>query len=348
MQDGYGRKIEYLRVSVTDRCNLRCVYCMPAEGVPSVPHEEILTYDEICRFCGIAAGLGISRIKLTGGEPLVRKNLHVLVKKLKETPGVEQVTLTTNGILLRDQLAGLTAAGLDAVNISLDTLDEEKYTLVTRGGRLADAAQGIEAALASPGLPVKINCVPLQDGSDEDIVRLAELAGEHPLEVRFIEMMPIGMGKEFQGRGANEIKKLLESRFGKSLPCGKTLGNGPARYVEFQGFQGRIGFISALTHKFCRTCNRLRLTPEGMLKPCLQYGDGFDIKKLLRNGASDEQIAETVRAAVLDKPACHQFERENDPACRENRSAQEGRTMESREAEKSRILEEREMSRIGG
>lgn len=332
MRDGFGRQIEYIRVSVTDRCNLRCIYCMPREGVPSVPHREILTFDEICRLCRAAAGLGISRVKLTGGEPLVRKGVEVLVKELKRLPGIEQVTLTTNGTLLRDQLEGLTAAGLDAVNISLDTLDRERYSQVTRGGRLEDAEAGIQAALACPGLPVKINCVPLGGGEEEDVIRLAELARTYPLDVRFIEMMPIGLGKQFTGSKGSQIKGLLESRFGQASPYGKPLGNGPAEYVIFPGFQGRIGFISALTHKFCRTCNRLRLTSEGILKPCLQYGNGIDVKALLRSGAPDKKIAEAVRNAILSKPACHQFSEED-------RGSQK---------EQEHMLEEREMYRIGG
>ena len=207
MLDRFGREIEYIRVSVTDRCNLRCTYCMPEEGVPPVPHAEILTFDEIERFCRIAAGLGISRIKLTGGEPLVRRGLPVLIGKLKRIPGVKQVTLTTNGTLLKEQIGSLTAAGLDAVNISLDTLDEERYRQVTRGGILDHVLEGLDAALAYPGLPVKINCVPLEDGTEEDLLRLAGLAEDRPVDVRFIEMMPIGYGRKFQNPGEKMVRE---------------------------------------------------------------------------------------------------------------------------------------------
>ena len=347
MQDRFGRKIEYIRVSVTDRCNLRCIYCMPQEGVTSVSHAEILTFDEIERFCRIAAGMGITRIKLTGGEPLVRRGLPVLAGKLKQIHEVEHVTLTTNGTLLKEQLPELTVNGLDAVNISLDTLNEEQYRRMTRGGKLEQVLEGIEAALACPGLPVKINCVPLRDGSSEDVLRLAELARDCAVDVRFIEMMPIGLGRAFAGKSTREIKILLERKFGKSQPYEQPLGNGPAEYVQFPGFRGRIGFISALTHKFCHTCNRLRLTSEGMLKPCLQYGDGTDIKALLRGGAGDEEIAEAIRQAVYKKPACHQFGeggqlgedgRESGSPAKEDR---EGR-------EENDLFEEREMFRIGG
>ena len=340
MEDRFGRKIEYVRVSVTDRCNLRCIYCMPKDGVASVPHGEILTFDEIERFCRAAAELGISTVKLTGGEPLVRRDLPVLVGKLKQTAGVEQVTLTTNGTLLKEQIQELAAAGLDAVNISLDTLDEDRYRQITRGGSLQRALEGIDAALACPGLPVKINCVPLKDASDEDLLQLAELSKDCSLDVRFIEMMPIGLGKLSAGRSGAAVKAALEERYGAAQPYEKRLGNGPAEYVKFPGFRGRIGFIRAVSHKFCCTCNRIRLTPEGMLKPCLQYGGGTDIKALLRGGAPDAQIAGAIREAVMNKPACHRFgeagagQAENGPAyggCAENIK-----------------LEEKEMNRIGG
>ncbi len=332
MQDQFGRKIEYIRVSVTDRCNLRCIYCMPQEGVPAVPHSEILTFDEIERFCRIAAGLGISRIKLTGGEPLVRRGLPFLLGKLKQIPGVEQVTLTTNGTLLKEQIRDLTANGLDAVNISLDTLDAQRYHQVTRVGSLDKALEGLDAALRCPGLPVKINCVPLEDGTDDDLLRLAGLARKYPVDVRFIELMPFGPGKESAGRSNTDIKEILERQFGSSQPYEKLLGNGPAEYVLFPGFRGRVGFISALSHKFCSTCNRLRLTSEGMLKPCLQYGTATDIKALLRGGASDKQIQEAVIQTVLSKPACHHFSEEDN----EDENGEGGQR------------ENREMSRIGG
>lgn len=343
MLDRFGREIEYIRVSVTDRCNLRCTYCMPEEGVPPVPHAEILTFDEIERFCRIAAGLGISRIKLTGGEPLVRRGLPVLIGKLKRIPEVKQVTLTTNGTLLKEQIGSLTAAGLDAVNISLDTLDEERYRQVTRGGILDHVLEGLDAALAYPGLPVKINCVPLKDGTEEDLLRLAGLAEDRPVDVRFIEMMPIGSGKESAGKSGKDIREMLERRFGQPEPYEKPLGNGPAEYVQFAGFQGRIGFISAISHKFCRTCNRLRLTAEGLLKPCLQYGDGADIKTLIRGGGTDAQIEDAVSQSVLSKPACHRFGETDAGRSRrpEDGAANDGGT-------DSPGFEERGMSRIGG
>ena len=299
MIDQYGRTIEYLRISVTDRCNLRCVYCMPEEGIEQLPHEQILTFDEIERVCRISTELGISKIKLTGGEPLVRKGLPDLLGKIKRISGIEQVTLTTNGILLKNQLDELMRQGLDAVNISIDTLDETCYHTVTRCGELNQALEGLQAALEYPNLRVKLNCVPMNQ-SEEEYIQMAEYAKEHPVEVRFIEMMPIGMGKACQGKSRDELLELLEKALGNAEPYEKHLGNGPAEYVSFSGFQGRIGFISAVSHKFCDSCNRIRLTAEGYLKLCLQYESGIDLRKLLRSGATDEELKEAMRQAIAN------------------------------------------------
>ena len=348
MIDQFGRNVDYMRVSVTDRCNLRCVYCMPAEGVASVPHEQILTFDEIARICGIGAELGIRRIKLTGGEPLVRRDLPELVGMLKGITGIEQVTLTTNGTLLKEQINGLVSCGLDAVNISIDTLDPERYREVTPGGSVEKALEGLDAAAAVPGLSVKVNCVPLKatgsnlTGSngteeDEEYIRLALLAKEGKADVRFIEMMPIGLGKHFAGRGGDEILGILEKVYGKAESCTGRLGNGPAEYVQFPGFRRRIGFISAVSHQFCGRCNRVRLTSEGYLKPCLQYESGTDLKTLLRGGAGDPEIKAAMEKAFYEKPAHHQFGVNGQPG--EN---SQGKSC----AEET--LETKEMSRIGG
>lgn len=307
MKDRYGRSIEYMRVSVTDRCNIRCVYCMPANGVQWVDHTEILTFEEIARICRIGSELGISRIKLTGGEPLVRNNLAGLVRMLKETAGIEQVTLTTNGILLKDQIDDLVAAGVNAINISMDTLDEDYYRKVTRIGELSRVLEGIDAALSYSNVKVKINCVPMKETKSEEYIRLAGLAKEKPVEVRFIEMMPVGLGKEFAGIDSEEMTEILEAAYGKAEKYTKKLGNGPASYIQFDGFCGRIGFISAVSHQFCDTCNRIRLTSGGLLKPCLQYGTAADLKKLLRNGAADDEIRAQMEKTIMNKPAHHCF-----------------------------------------
>ena len=306
MIDKYGREIDYLRISLTDRCNLRCIYCMPEEGVKSLSHAEILTYDEILRICRCAADLGIRKIKLTGGEPLVRKGCASLAKQIKAIPGIEKVTLTTNGILLAEQLDALLDAGIDAINISLDTLDPELFKKVARRDGLEKVFEGIEAALAHPGLSLKINSVPVIK-EKENFIGIAGLAQKYPIHVRFIEMMPIGYGKEFRFRGEDEICSILESAYGKMTPVIEHYGNGPCHYYEIEGFQGKIGFISAMTHKFCSQCNRVRMTAEGYLKACLQYQTGISLKALMRNGCTDEELTEAIRKVIWEKPGEHHF-----------------------------------------
>ncbi|MCF2569628.1 GTP 3',8-cyclase MoaA [Mediterraneibacter glycyrrhizinilyticus] len=334
MRDQFGRNIDYMRVSVTDRCNLRCIYCMPEEGVPCVSHSDILTFDEIRRICGIGAELGISRIKLTGGEPLVRRGLPGLLGMLKKIPGIEQVTLTTNGILLKDNINELVSNGLDAVNISIDTLDPEYYHKITRRGGIEEVLSGLDAALSYPALKVKVNCVPLKGMPEETYVQLASLAKDRDVDVRFIEMMPIGLGKEYFGVSGQEIYNILKERFGEAERCNGKFGNGPAVYVQFSGFQGKIGFIDAVTHKFCSTCNRVRLTSEGRLKLCLQYETGIDMRKLLRSGADDEVIKQEMRRVIYEKPACHHFA--------------DGRPDTPASLSGDEKLETRDMSQIGG
>lgn len=334
MRDQFGRNIDYMRVSVTDRCNLRCIYCMPEEGVPCVSHSDILTFDEIRRICGIGAELGISRIKLTGGEPLVRRGLPGLLGMLKKIPGIEQVTLTTNGILLKDNINELVSNGLDAVNISIDTLDPEYYHKITRRGGIEEVLSGLDAALSYPALKVKVNCVPLKGMPEETYVQLASLAKDRDVDVRFIEMMPIGLGKEYCGVSGQEIYNILKERFGEAERCNGKFGNGPAVYVQFSGFQGKIGFIDAVTHKFCSTCNRVRLTSEGRLKLCLQYETGIDMRSLLRNGADDEVIRQEMRRVIYEKPACHHFA--------------DGRPDTPASLSGDEKLETRDMSQIGG
>lgn len=328
MTDQYGRSINYMRISVTDRCNLRCVYCMPAEGVEQISHSEILTYQEITRIARIAAGLGITRIKLTGGEPLVRRELHSLVSMLTALDQVEEVTLTTNGILLGEQIAQLAAAGIQAVNVSLDTLDREQYRAITRRDGLEKVLASLEKMKEFPQIRVKLNCVPLAGDSQEQWCSLAKLAKDREIDVRFIEMMPVGLGKNFPLCSQEEVLRSLRDTFGSEKKADSReapAGNGPASYVTFEGFRGRIGFISSLSHKFCGECNRVRLSAEGFLKPCLQYAEGTDLRRLLRQGASDQEIRSAIRQTVWEKPACHQF----------GRAAEEG-------------TEQKNMNRIGG
>lgn len=306
MKDKYGRDIDYVRISITDRCNLRCIYCMPEEGIPQLSHEEILTYDEIYRICCCMADLGIRKVKLTGGEPMVRKNCAELVRMLKEIPGIEKVTLTTNGVLLSDQIDDMARAGIDAINVSLDTLDPEIFSKITRRQHLDDVLKGLDAALCYPQIVLKINCVPLLD-NESNLIEIASLAKKHPLHVRFIEMMPIGYGKQYTFLGEESIVKILEKTYGPMQPIKEHYGNGPSHYYEIEGFQGKIGFISAMTHKFCHQCNRIRMTADGYLKACLQYQVGRDLKRLLRHGCTNDELKHVITQVIWNKPTSHNF-----------------------------------------
>lgn len=271
MIDRCGRNIDYLRISVTDRCNLRCIYCMPEEGVQHVERSLILQEEEILRICRVMAELGIRKIKLTGGEPLVRPRMPQLVEKLKNMPGIEKVTLTTNGVLLKDQMSDFARAGLDGLNISLDTLDEVCSRRITRRDELDRTLEGISEALKYPEISLKINCVPL------------------------------GIPEE-------ELLRILREKLPRFSPyVGEPLGNGPCHYYDVDGFSGKIGFISAVSHKFCGECNRIRLTSQGFLKTCLQYAAGRDLREVIRGGGSDEVLKAVILEALAEKPDGHAF-----------------------------------------
>ncbi len=306
MLDGLGRSIDYLRVSITDRCNLRCVYCMPCEGVEWVDHSAVLSYEELIRLCRLFAELGVTRVRLTGGEPLVRRDLDRIVRGIRAIPGIRAVTLTTNGVLLSEQLPGLLDAGLSGVNLSLDTLDRDQFQAITRRDMLPAALAGLNAALAAPGLNVKLNCVPMGD-NDAQLAPLAALARDHDMAVRFIELMPIGLGSSLPRRTEAQVLEILEAAYGPARPTGWAGGAGPGRYVTFEGFRGRVGFISAMTHQFCDQCNRVRLTATGFLKTCLQYEAGVDLKSLLAGGVDDGALRAAMEDAVRRKPAAHHF-----------------------------------------
>lgn len=307
MIDRCGRNIDYLRISVTDRCNLRCIYCMPEEGVQHVERSLILQEEEILRICRVMAELGIRKIKLTGGEPLVRPRMPQLVEKLKNMPGIEKVTLTTNGVLLKDQMSDFARAGLDGLNISLDTLDEACSRRITRRDELGRTLEGISEAMKYPEISLKINCVPLGI-PEQDLCRVAFFARDHRVHVRFIEMMPIGMGKEFHGVSEEELLRILGEKLPRFSPyVGEPLGNGPCHYYDVDGFSGKIGFISAVSHKFCGKCNRIRLTSQGFLKTCLQYAAGRDLREVIRSGGSDEVLKAVILEALAEKPDGHAF-----------------------------------------
>ena len=305
MRDAYGRNIHYMRVSVTDKCNLRCRYCMP-EGVDILPMSELLSFEEIVALCRQASLLGINRIKITGGEPLVRRNVTSLLPMIKDIPGIEQVTMTTNGILLTTYLPRLLEAGLDAVNISLDTLDEDKYRTITGKDRLADVLSGMDQAVAA-GIPVKINVVLMHGINDKDWTDLIMLAREKPIDVRFIEMMPIGAGSGFEPVSNTSLLAEMKSSYPDMEADESIHGNGPAVYYHIPGFRGSIGFISAMHGKFCGSCNRIRMSATGELKPCLCYDDAVNIREILRE-KGEEAAGEAMRQAIRQKPKAHCFE----------------------------------------
>ncbi len=346
MKDKTGREIDYLRISITDRCNLRCIYCMPPQGVPYVPHEEILRYDEILEITKICAELGIANIKITGGEPLLRKNAAELIAEIKRISEIKKVTLTTNGVLLGENLSRLAAAGLDGVNISLDTLDRKKYAELTGQDYLPKVLASIDKAASEKELKVKINTVLMGGFNDEEISELAQFAADSPIDVRFIEMMPLGLGAGFLGTISDEVMKKLTRRFGTPKPVKEKLGSGPAEYVHFDRFCGNIGFISPMSHKFCGNCNRVRLTARGMLKPCLQYAQGLDLKEILRSGnaGSDKKREDVLRNAIAacieSKPKEHCFG--------EDTAQNKTQDKTHEKAQENSLLERQFMSGIGG
>ena len=319
MFDSKGRNIHYLRLSVTDLCNLRCRYCMP-DGVEKLEREAVLTYEEFLRLAALFAQCGIDTVRVTGGEPLVRKDVDQLVAGLKAIPGIHKVTLTTNGILLARQLPALLSAGLDSVNISLDTLRPEVFQRITARDGFSHVMEGLRAALDS-GIPVKLNCVPQAGVNEGELEDLAALAEAHPLQVRFIEMMPIGYGAAMPCISGPELLARFRRRWPELAPlpgaaCA-ALGDGPAVYYTVPGWKGDIGFIAAVHGKFCASCNRVRLTSQGFLRPCLASEAGCDLKALLRSGASDEELLTAIRTTIWEKPQEHHFELKQDiPATR--------------------------------
>ena len=318
MFDRYQREIHYLRLSVTDLCNLRCRYCMP-DGVEKLEREAVLTYEEFLRLAALFARCGIDTVRVTGGEPLVRKNVAQLVAGLKETPGIRRVTLTTNAVLLAEQLPALLDAGLDSVNISLDTLRPEVFRQITARDDFAAVQAGLQAALQS-GLPVKLNCVPQAGVNEGELEALAALAQNNALQVRFIEMMPIGYGAAMPCISGPELRARFARRWPELAPLSAAqehaLGDGPAVYYTVPGWQGSIGFIAAVHGKFCASCNRVRLTSQGFLRPCLASETGCDLRALLRSGADDAQLLAAIRETIWAKPREHHFNDSSMPATR--------------------------------
>jgi cyclic pyranopterin phosphate synthase len=373
LTDSFNRPIDYLRISVTDRCNFRCVYCMPEAGASVAPREDLLTFEEIERLTVIASGLGVSKIRLTGGEPLVRRDITSLVRMIGRLPGIRDLSMTTNGFLLTRYAAEMAEHGLRRVNISLDTLRADRFAHIARRGRLEDVLAGIDAALAAGLSPIKLNCVVMRGWNDDEVVDFAQMTAERPFDIRFIELMPIHwsdgsdsltaspLGAFFpagriSGNGralklfANpelpsfrstfrleplrpagerldaaamrrafvptaETRARIEERFGRIEPA-DVVANGPARSFRVPGAVGTVSFISQLTRDLCARCNRLRLTADGQLRPCLMADGEVDLRSALRSGVDDEGIACLFRLAVLHKPREHRLAEGLAPSCR--------------------------------
>jgi len=307
--DAYSRKIDYLRISVTDRCNLRCVYCMPPEGIPLVGSSDILRYEELLRVARIAASHGVTKIRITGGEPLVRKGIAEFLKELSSIPGVDDLSVTTNGVLLKDYARRLKDAGLKRVNVSLDSLKRDRFMKMTRGDNLGDVLDGLKEAEAVGLVPVKVNMVVIKGFNDDEITDFAKISIERPYHIRFIEYMPFNSSEGWQRDkclSAREIKDIIEKALGELVPVtDRKWGAGPARRFRLQGARGEIGLISPVSEHFCGECNRLRLTADGKLRTCLFSDNEIDIRKALRDGSGDDAIEALLFRAVDEKPMKH-------------------------------------------
>lgn len=306
LKDNYQRTIDYLRISITDRCNLRCIYCMPSGGLIPIEHKEILRYEEILRVVNIASKIGVRKIRITGGEPLLRKNVIYLISSIKNIKGIEDLSLTTNGILLSRYAEELKNAGLDRVNVSLDTLKPERYKKITRSGDLEPVLKGIQAVERVGLSPIKINMVPIKGINSDEIEDFAKLTLKSSYQVRFIEYMPFGSEEMWSPEkfiSAEEIKLIVEG-IGTLIPV-KMRKSGPARYFRFENAPGVIGFISPISNHFCNECNRLRLTADGKLRPCLFSETEIDLKPALRGGASDDEIERLIKLSIEVKPKGH-------------------------------------------
>ncbi len=318
MVDQFGRTIDYMRLSITGRCNLRCRYCMP-NGVVPAAHSDVLTYEELLRVAAAGVELGITKFKVTGGEPLARLGCVDFIARLKAMPGVEQVTLTTNGVLLAPIVPRLAEIGIDGVNVSLDAPNRETFAAITGFDVLPQVLDSIDGLLAA-GIKTKLNCV-LLPGCEGRLVPLARFA-QRGLDVRFIEVMPIGAGGLSNGPSRDEALDILRREWPDLHEVDERRGNGPAHYYASAELTGRIGMIDAVSHKFCAQCNRVRLTSTGLLKPCLCYGEGADLRAVLRERPGE--LKESLRAAIYGKPQAHCFD------CTEH------------------ITEQKAMSQIGG
>ena len=306
MRDNYGRNINYLRISVTDRCNLRCVYCMPEEGVKSLSHDEILRFEDTIKIVKAAATLGINKIRYTGGEPLVMKDIDKLIYQTSKVQGIEDISITTNGILLSDMAEDLKKAGLKRVNISLDTLDKDKFKSITRIGDLDKVMEGIYKCLSIGLQPVKINTVLMRGINDMEFEDFLNLTREIPVDIRFIELMPIGEGVKMYEKNKLSFMEILEEH--PELIKIETEKSSTAELYKLKGAKGRIGFISPVSCKFCTDCNKIRLTSTGTIKPCLHSKEEINLRKYLND---EEMLTAAIKAAILNKPLEHHLKEES-------------------------------------
>ena len=324
MQDRYGHRISYLRVSITDRCNERCTYCMPQELQEWLPREEILTFEETLRLIGIAAELGVSKVRITGGEPLTRRDVIDFIMRIPEIPRITSIGLSTNGTLLAREIApgkpmasALRAAGVGSVNVSLDTLDREVYSQITGRDFHEQVLHGIDAAIAAGFEQIKLNTVLMRGRNEDQLIPLIEFAAQRDLILRFIEMMPVSTTEVLDHKNfmpVNEAKRMIESRYGRLITEAGFRTNGPAMYYQIPGRRQRIGFIGAMTNlHFCESCNKLRLTCDGKLRPCLGSYLEFDIMTPLRAGASDQELKQFLLEVVDRKPEQHDFRQNYQP-----------------------------------
>jgi len=304
--DRCNRKLNYLRISITDRCNLKCIYCVPYDFIPKLPHKEILSYEEILHIVRISVRLGISKVRITGGEPLVRKGVYDFLEQLTKIQGLLDISLTTNGVLLKDNINKIKSAGIKRINISLDTLNRKKFRQIAGYDFFNQIWEGIELAQKMGFDPIKINVVPLKGVNYDELLDIAALSIAYPFHIRFIEYMPMGTNQMEIDRHLlfPEIKKQI-NQLGKMIPVEKGMNDGPAERFKFESARGEIGFIRPISRHFCNTCNRLRLTASGQLRPCLMSDVQVDLKTPLRKGCSDDELAEVFLKAVRLKPSEH-------------------------------------------
>ncbi len=309
LKDSYGRRIKSMRISVTDKCNFRCTYCMPAEGLPWLKKSEILSYEEIVRISRIAVGTGIEQIRLTGGEPLVRRDVPELVRQLKQIEGLHSLSLTTNGILLKQQAKALAEAGLTRINVSLDSLLREKFAQLTRRDQMDQVLEGLEELEKYPSIhPIKINAVAMRGHTEPEVLDFARLARRKAYVVRWIEFMPLDADQAWRKEDiltGGEIKAIIENAYGPLVQITSGDPSETARRYTFSDGIGEVGFINPVSEPFCSTCDRIRVTADGQLRTCLFASEETDLRAVIRSQANDEEIAETLRQAVWKKELKH-------------------------------------------